>query len=283
MNVGWLLDASVFDTYHDELADAIVRSGFEVRSINRPNPPYGWDDTESAYRNAFPFGSCVVAHADIDLINRVRSDARWVPGAFATIEHFFCSHYYRHFRKYLLNRDHLMLPFSELPNRSKELFDQFGRDRRIFVRPDSPLKLFTGLVVSHDTFDKDLEFMAFYEFPVDSLVVVSSPKSIIKEWRFVIANEHIVAGSQYKEGEDLVARPGAHDNASALATKIAKSGFAPDPVWVMDICETANHEFHLLEIGGFSFSNLYACDKYDVVRAVSGVALDIRDKTKLPQ
>lgn len=36
MNVGWPLDASVFDAYHDELAAAVVRNGFEVKSISRP-------------------------------------------------------------------------------------------------------------------------------------------------------------------------------------------------------------------------------------------------------
>lgn len=280
MSVGWLLDASVFDSYHDELADAIVRNGFVVKSINRPNPPYGWDDTDSAYRRAFPDGSCVVTHADIDLVNRVRSDARWSPGAFATVDHFFCSHYFPHFLKYLLNHDHVMLPFSALAPRSKELFDRFGRERRIFVRPDSPLKLFTGLVVSRDTFEKDLEFMAFYEFPGESLVVVSSPKSILKEWRFVIADQQVVASSEYKEGEMLVARPGADDIALTLAREILDDGFAPDPVWVMDICETTGHQFHLLEIGGFSFSNLYACDKDAVVQAVSRVALRIWNDKK---
>ena len=117
MSVGWLLDASVFDEYHDAVADAIVRNGFEARSINRPNPPYGWDDTESAYRKAFPAGACVVTHADIDLVNRVLHDARWIPGAFATVDHFFCSSYYARFRRYLLNQDHVMLPFATLRQR----------------------------------------------------------------------------------------------------------------------------------------------------------------------
>lgn len=280
MSVGWLLDASVFDTYHDELADAIVRNGFEVKSINRPNPPYGWDDTEGAYRKAFPAGACVVTHADIDLVTRVLRDACWVPGAFANVGHFFCSHYYPHFRKYLLNNDHAMLPFSDLSKRSKELFDQFGRDGRMFVRPDSPLKLFTGLVVSQESFEKDLEFMAFYEFPVESLVVVSSPKSIAKEWRFVVADQQVIAGSEYKEGETLIARAEVNGSARTFAEAILNTGFSPDSVWVMDICETTDHEFHLLEIGGFSFSNLYACDKDAVVNAVSRVALSIQESAQ---
>ncbi len=272
MSVGWLLDASVFATYHDELAGAVVRNGFLVKSINRPNPPYRWDDTQSSYRDAFPAGTCVVAHADIDLVTRVQRDALWRPGAFATVDHFFCSHYFPHYREHLLNSDHAFLPFRDLSTRSMELFDRFGRDGRIFVRPDSPLKLFTGLLVSRDTFEKDLEFMAFYEFPVESLVVVSSPKSINKEWRFVIADQRIVASSEYKDGETLIARAGADDAAVALAHTILQCDFAPDPVWVMDICETADHKFYLLEVGGFSFSDLYACDKDAVVRAVSRVA-----------
>ena len=44
-------------------------------------------------------------------------------------------------------------------------------------------------------------FMGFYEFPPDSLVVVTSPKTIVKEWRFVVANGRVVAGCQYKEGD----------------------------------------------------------------------------------
>ncbi|MEO1529156.1 MAG: hypothetical protein AAFX06_27360 [Planctomycetota bacterium] len=74
MSVGWLIDAGVFDSYHDELAAAVTRNGHTVVSINRPNPPYEWDDVHSSYRNAFPKDACVVAHGDIDLISRVQDD-----------------------------------------------------------------------------------------------------------------------------------------------------------------------------------------------------------------
>ena len=278
MTVGWLLDASVFDAYHDELAGAIARNGFEVRSINRPDPPYRWDDTGHSYRGAFPIGACVVTHADIDLISRVLADGCWTPGAFASVDHFFCSNYFPYFRQYLLNSDCTILPFAELSRRSDLLFDTFGRDGRIFVRPDSPLKLFTGLVASRETFEKDLEFMGFYEFPVESLVVVSSPKIIVKEWRFVVAEQRVVACSQYKEGHDLVARTGCESDAQAFADAILAIGYSPDPVCVMDICKTSDNRYHLLEIGGFSSSDLYACDKDAVVTAVSQVAKTVHGR-----
>ena len=60
MSVGWIIDAGVFDAYHDELASAVKRNGDAVVSLNRPNPPYSLDDTDNSYRKAFPQGSCVV-------------------------------------------------------------------------------------------------------------------------------------------------------------------------------------------------------------------------------
>src|SRR5689334_9361739 len=123
MTVLWLLDASVFDTYHDELAAAIVRAGHIVKSINRPNPPYTWDDSPPACRKAFPRGACVITHAAIDLVNRVLSGNFWTPGAFATVDHFFCSHYFSYLGKFLLNRDCVMLPFAELKRCADFLFD----------------------------------------------------------------------------------------------------------------------------------------------------------------
>jgi hypothetical protein len=272
MSVHWLLDRSVFESEHADLAAAIGRQGCSFKDVNRPSLPYGWEDAKSAYRKLFPKGACVVTHADIDLVMRVRADGDWIPGVFASVERFFCSHYFTHFGRFLLNRDYALLPFGELLRCADFLFDTFGREGRIFVRPDSPLKLFTGLVASQGTFERDVEFMGFYEFPRESLVVVSSPKRILREWRLVIADGQVVAGSQYKEGDENVRRPGIEPGAATFAQAVLAAGYFPDPVWVMDICETADNERQLLEIGGFSFADLYACDKDAVVQAVSAVA-----------
>jgi hypothetical protein len=280
MPVGWLIYGDDFDANNRGLAEAIRRQGHEAQVINRPPPPYDWDDVHCAYRKAFPPGACVVTLADIDLVQRVRADGLWTPGALATVEHFHCSHYYAHFGRHLLNHDYTMLPFAELSRCADFLFQNFGRDGKIFVRPDSPLKLFTGLVISRDTLEKDLEFMAFHEFPVESLVVVSSPKKIVKEWRFVIADRRVVAGSQYKEGDKVVALPTYNPAAHALAAEIVASEFSPDPVWVLDVCETENHAFRLLEIGPFSFAGLYGCDQDAVVEAVSRAAAAVHVKRK---
>jgi hypothetical protein len=281
MSVHWLLDPSVFESEHTDLSAAIERQGFSYRDVNRPALPYDWQDTKLAYRKLFPRGACVVTHADIDLVMRVRADGDWTPGVFASVERFFCSHYFAHFGRFLLNRDYTLLPFAELLRCADLLFETFGRDGLIFVRPDSPLKLFTGLVASQATFERDVEFMGFYDFPRESLVVVSSPKPIRREWRLVIADGQIVAGSQYKEADQNVHRPGVEPEVEAFGQGVLSVSYAPDPVWVMDICQTEDSQCHLLEIGGFSFASLYACDKNAVVRAVSAVAQRIHAEGRL--
>lgn len=274
MQVGWLLDGNLFEDYHADLVAAIRDSGHFLVSLNRPNAPYSWDDAGNAYRKAFPKGACVVTHADIDLALRVKKDGYWSPGVFASLPNYYCSHYFAHLGRFLLNSNYAMLPFNELRRQKEFLFDTFGEQGQIFVRPDSPLKIFTGQIASDATFDKDLEFMAFYDFPRESLVVVSSPKSIDFESRFVVVDGVIVAGSKNKVGDEL--RLSETDYASwQLAEEIASAGFEPDRVWVMDICRTTAGDYYLLEIGAFSFANLYGCNKRAVVEAVSNAAADI--------
>lgn len=274
MQVGWLLDGNLFEDYHDDLVAAIGACGHRAVSLNRPNAPYSWSDTGDAYRQAFPQGSCVVTHADIDLVLRVQRDGCWNPGAFATVSHYYCSHYFAHLGRFLLNSDYAMMPFTELARRKEFLFDSFGKEGKIFVRPDSPLKIFTGQLASSESFEKDLEFMAFYEFPCEALVVVSSPKSIVDESRFVMVDGVVVAGSKNRvNGEVRTAEP--DPESRRVAEKIAQSEFQPDRAWVLDVCRTSDGACHLLEIGAFSFANLYGCNKRAVVEAVSAAAESI--------
>jgi hypothetical protein len=272
MLVHWLIDADMFDHYRDDLVEAIRKHGQEVKLVRPPSPPYRWDDVGCSYRDTFPKDCCVVAHGDIELVTRIHRESRWTPGAFCSVDNFRCSSYLCHFGEYWINADYMMLPFGELSRQSSFLFDKLGRSGRIFVRPDSPLKLFTGQIATDSTFEKDLEFMGFYEFPAESIVVVSSPKAIVNEWRFVVAAGRVVAGCLYQQGKTKMLKCEYDHEAFQLASTIASSGYEPDPVWVVDICETSDGEFRLLEIGGFSFSDLYACDKTAVVSAVSEVA-----------
>ena len=59
-----------------------------------------------------------------------------------------------------------------------------------------------------------------------------------------------------------------------FASMVAKGGFQPDRVWVLDTCETAHGDMCVLEVNCFSNSDWYRCDVESVVTSVSRVALD---------
>ncbi len=225
----WLLDADIFQEYRDELVAAIQADGHACKLIQAPKAGYSWEEEGCSYRQTFPKDACVIVHGDIALSVRVNREHRWTPGAYCTIENFACSRYYAEFGQYLLNHDYIMLPFAELDRCKNLLFDALGKNGVLFIRPDSPLKIFTGQVASYETFEKDLEFMAFYEFPSHELVLVSSPKSIAAEWRFVVSNKKIIAGTQYSENGEGLSRPEYHSQAFQLAERIASNSFSTRP------------------------------------------------------
>lgn len=282
MKVGWLIDSELFDEYRDDLVAQITDQGHAVKLIRAPSPPYRWEDGGCAYRTAFSKGTCVVAHGDINLVTRIHREKLWKPGVFATIENYNCSSYYNHFGKYLLNQNYIMLPFGELRRCKEFLMDAVGDGGQIFVRPDSPLKIFTGQVISADTYEKDLDYLAFHEFPASTLVIAGKPVLIEYEWRFVVANRRVVAGSQYKCRGVMSVQPRFDSAAMEYANTVADSEYQPDRAWVVDVCKTGDGDYRLLEIGAFSCCNLYECDKRAIVREVSQAAILDWDHSRNP-
>lgn len=272
MQVGWLLDAQALESYHDEFVEAINRCGQTAVSVQRPPAPYQWDDVDCSYRNSFPEGACVVAHGDVDLVQRVARDQLWNPGVFATVRKFYCSHYYAHLGEFLLNRKYMILPFSDLPRMADFVFETLGFDGQIFLRPDSPLKIFTGQTISKKDFDKAYEYVGFNDFPRESLAIASVPRAIATEWRFVVAESKVVAGTEYHNGSEFTAGPVRDSKAQEFAAMVASQDFQPDPVWILDACRTHDGDYAVVEVGGFSFADLYGCNKLEVVKAVSVVA-----------
>ncbi|MEM7385179.1 MAG: hypothetical protein AAF514_09570 [Verrucomicrobiota bacterium] len=72
---------------------------------------------------------------------------------------------------------------------------KLGSPRSLFLRPDSPLKPFSGRVVEvKDISLEKLDHGFYYED--ETLPVVAAPvRQVGNEWRFVVASQRVVAGS----------------------------------------------------------------------------------------
>ena len=102
-------------------------------------------------------------------------------------------------------------------------------------------------------------------------MVAAPVKEIGREWRFVIVERNVVAGSAY-DPAGRTALPVALDaEAASFASSVAAKIPAPAAAYVLDVCECGG-ELRLLELNPFGGADLYACDPGAVVDALSALA-----------
>lgn len=269
IEVNWLMESDLFSENLTRLSQEIIKQGHNVTVLS-DDRAHRWT---GSYTTAFPADACVVFYGSIELCADLIRKTPWVPGAFCTMKNYNCTSYYPHFGKYLLNGDYSMLPFGELRRQKELLYDTFGEDNAVFIRPNAGNKIFTGQLVYQERFDKDIELMGFYETPDSELCVVSSPVNMRGEYRFVVVDRKIITGSQYRDNDgNLIASP-VPCNPELYPQDIVDSvQWQPDRVWVLDMCHTAGGRYSMLEINSFSCSGLYGCDMEPIVREVSRVA-----------
>lgn len=197
----------------------------------------------------------------------VQENLLWRPGAYCDVEAFRCTSYYPRAERWLLaGTKWRALPAQRFVD---EAIDQHLQ--HFFVRPDSPLKPFSGRLLTRDQVSWEAIDYGFYYDDRDLVVVVSEPRSITAEWRYVVVDRRVVAGSAYA-AQGRTALPDSPEGAPwRYAQEVASELAPPEDVYVLDVCEADGH-LYLLELNPFSGADLYACDPEAVVRAVSAVA-----------
>ena len=216
---------------------------------------------------------CVVFYGSLETAKNVIKTRPWIPGAFYTPENYRCCKYYPVFGKYLLNGDRYgIYPYGELLRMKDLIFEAFGEDRAIFIRPDDGEKSFTGQLILKENYEKDVGFCGFYGINPEALVVVSAPKNIVAEWRFFIGEGKVIAGSLYKNWSGSVRVPEVEEGARAFADSVCGL-YSPDGMWVLDICKVASRNYYVLEIGCMSCAGIYACDTDKIAEVATRVAI----------
>lgn len=219
----------------------------------------------------------IVFQGSLNLGSQLQREKDWIPGVYWDKPKYECSYYYSYLGEHLLNADGYFLPYAEFKRNIDKIFKSM--DECLFVRPNDGAKSFTGMVIHKFNLEEAIKLMEFYDIEPHKLVLVSEPKPILAEYRFIIVGDKVIAGSKYREGT-----PSRHKEEElngggpwAYAQDVLdKTNFRPDKVWVMDVCDIIPDagviERKVLEIGCFSCAGLYACNKDDIVREVSKAA-----------
>lgn len=261
--ITWIIEPDIFNDNDARLVEAARSQGHEVIRWN--------DEWLMTHKFPKPSNSFIVFHGSLGNASQIRKLTTWKPGAFCSTEKFYCSAWYAECQTWLLHKKWTRTTVSEFVRDPDTIFSELAAADSVFVRPDSPLKPFSGRVLARNNISmKALDYGFYYDD--ENLPIVVTPLRVIdNEWRFVIVSQQVVAASAYiADGRDesqSVVPNTVWDYAQAIALRMSP----PDDVYILDVCESGG-SLHLLELNPFSGADLYACDRNAIVKAVLHLA-----------
>lgn len=266
MKAKWLISNLGKDVQIQALNYAVQETGRESKIITLGDIAE-MIETESQEKD------CVVVCGSI-WGNKALQQARpsWI-GNFHNKKQFCCSSYYSYWGKYLTQQHYCMLPLSEVIRKKDWLYETFGKDGLVFIRPDSGEKEFNGELVHKEMFNYWQECVFNNpESTPDIICVVAKPVEILKEIRFVIADNKVVTGSFYRIAKHLHYASLDEDSWTEcldfINAILAENVHKLPPYFVLDIAIEPD-KMSILEAGCFCCAGLYECDRKKIAESIS--------------
>lgn len=183
---------------------------------------------------------------NIDIIRCSINSAKHLcnhPALYCNFPNFRCSVYYPHFQKYLLNSEYCFINYSNL---NSWIFEKIGK---VFIRPDSGDKRFTGQVC-----ENFYNIHREYE-PDNSLLLISEPKDIEgKEVRAFVFNDIVVCNNERIK--------------KYVKTVLDNTKFRPDDFFSIDVLDSDYGNPKIIEINSFSCAGIYDNNPEEIVVAI---------------
>lgn len=258
MSITWVVEAEVFPRDAAELPCIAAELG--GRAIL-------WDDdwTEETLP-ALP--GPVVFRGSLAIADRVARSPKWQPGAFCETTRLHCSAYFPLVSDLLVSERRAETTVAQLVRDASGIASTLGTNSgRLFVRPDSPLKPFSGRVVPIEGLTLASFDCGFYYDDPDLPVIASPVFAVHAEWRLVAIGRTVVAGCGYDPVTHSPTEVPVPDEVVQLGGEVAKRVHSTTPIVVIDIGRT-DAGLRLVELNPFSGADLYKCDLAAVAASV---------------
>ncbi|OPZ93999.1 MAG: hypothetical protein BWY74_00916 [Firmicutes bacterium ADurb.Bin419] len=258
MKINWILQQNLTDTNTlEELKKSILLDNAEYQEVHiipfSDELPF---DIDKNKKNVLYGTTSLIMNA---AANQVYRDA-----VFYNDEQFQMKVYMDKWNAKMLNYDARIVEIYKFINENHPENEQW------FIRPNEDTKSFTGLVTTFSEF-KEMANNALGGTPYfqkESLIMVSRPKQIEKEWRNFIVDGTVVSSSRY-----CVNRQRSIDNRDIpcdmvrFAEECCKE-FMPHDVFVMDValCEG---QYFIVECNCFNDTGFYDHDILTIVKSVN--------------
>ena len=265
--VKWAISTEIFEKPgFPKITDALERSGLEYFNSKFDHETCEYEDVPFD-----PSKDCVVVYGPIKFART--KDRGFLPGSYSFNDNVNTRQYMSNLPKELFfNSDAIYLPFGQIVS-SKALLSKLFGDR-IFIRPDSGYKSFTGFDVSIDDIEDEISARKQTEHVLpDEFCIIAKGKPILAEYRMVICENQVITGSQYRWDGKMGVRIDVHHGCWDFAQTIAQhKKWQPDTCYTLDIFLGESGPL-IGEINSFSCSGLYNCDMDKIVQAVSKTAI----------
>ncbi len=213
-----------------------------------------------------------IFHGSLGNASRIASELSWRPGAYCNTSAFECGAWYESAKSWLLHEKWVFSTVSEFVSEPDRCLAKIGSPDSFFVRPDSPLKPFSGRVIQRTNLSPEALDYGFYYEDKNLPIVITPVQDVVMEWRFVIAGHAVIASSAYEASDRSESGADCPSEVLDYAKDVAMNLIPPDPVYILDVCK-AGSDIKLIEMNPFSGADLYACDRQAIVSSVEEILM----------
>ena len=271
MNTTWIVENFTTDNGYEELIAELDRQNITFTVLDLKNH----FELNSSVINAIK-DHCVVFQGSIEMFRKLKQETDLKPLGWMTDDNYLCSRYFPKFQEFLFNDKYSLVSLAGLKANKFFYYGVFGKDANIYVRPDRGDKTFKGQLLDLQYFDSTFNNALSSIAKDDDLVLISTPKNIRGEWRFICSHhKEIIAFSTYMYQGNRTYIPSAPKGATDLCKKILDVGYYPDPVFTVDIAEDTDGNYWLIEMNSFTSAGTYAANKKNIVTRVSEIAQEL--------
>jgi len=143
-------------------------------------------------------------------------------------------------------------------------------EKKYFIRPNGDGKEFDGQVGTYQEIKEMLERYVQYDnrLDEDSEVLIGPAYNIYKEWRLYIVGGKIITASRYRK--DFKLSKSSEDIPESMINFAEEciASYKPHENFALDICNTHDGEYYIIEAGCLNSVGFYHCDINKLFKAI---------------
>lgn len=248
--------------------DGFTNGDILLPALKTLNKPYKiWNDEfwNTKEYESFPKNS--IFHGSLGNASKIKKELNFLPGSLCDEIGFSYSYIYENYKEFVLTDNIIFTTINKLME-NKEILKTITKEtKKIFARPNSPLKEFSGRILDSENLTPAHFDYGFYHSNMDLQIVLSEYKKIDKEYRYVCINKKIITACEYIANGRKGLISTLNEDSWKFAQKIADKNKQKDFVYIIDICESEG-KFYLVEMNPFSGADLYCCDAEKIINEI---------------